>query len=44
MSYLCSVNKTRACVFLKILFLNGGTDASLYFGGDWDLWLLKNLF
>ena len=31
-------------MFLKILFLNGGTDASLYFGGDWDLWLLKNLF
>ena len=39
MPYLCSVNKTRACGFLKTLFLNGGTDAFLYFGGDWDLWL-----
>lgn len=25
--------------FLKILFLNGGINALLYFGGGWDLWL-----
>lgn len=27
--------------FLKILFLNGGINALLYFGGGWDLWLKK---
>ena len=40
MSYLYSVNKTGVGgVFLKILFLNGGINALLYFGGGWDLWL-----
>ena len=39
MSYGYSVNKTGVGGFLKILFLNGGVDAFLYFGGGWDLWL-----
>ena len=39
MSYGYSVNKTGVGGFLKILFLNGGADAFLYFGGGWDLWL-----
>lgn len=32
MSYLCSVNKTGICGFLKILFLNGGVNAFILMG------------
>lgn len=38
-SCLISVNKTGVRGFYNNLFLNGGIDDFLYFGGGWDLWL-----